>query len=239
MSRISIQQIAHEIEADGWKIKSSEYKNLDTPLEFECPEGHLVIAPYKKIRVRRECPVCAQNHFKNLKETLAPKQRDVTRTLALDQSTHITGFAIFDGHQLVQYGTYVTEAPGEYERIHEVNMWLASIIKNTAPDVVGIEGIQYQKEMGVTTFQTLARLQGVLIESCMQAKLLFKVCNTNTWRNHCGVQGRSRSDRKSSMQRLVKEWYDIKVSDDVADAIGIGKFVSDTLQSQTQIINWE
>ena len=148
-------------------------------------------------------------------------------------------FQRIKGHQLVQYGTYVTEAPGEYERIHEVNMWLASIIKNTTPDVIGIEGIQYQKEMGVTTFQTLARLQGVLIESCMQAKLLFKVCNTNTWRNHCGVQGRSRSDRKTSMQRLVKEWYDIKVSDDVADAIGIGKYFSDIQSPRVEIIDWE
>jgi hypothetical protein len=29
------------------------------------------------------------------------------------------------------------------------------------------------------------------------------------------------------MQNLVKEWFDVSVTDDEADAIGIGKFLSD------------
>ena len=41
-----------------------EYKNLDTELIFVCPEGHRVYNSWKRIRSRRECPVCKQNHFK-------------------------------------------------------------------------------------------------------------------------------------------------------------------------------
>ena len=40
MAKITIDQIKEELSADGWKILSSEYKNLDTELIFECPNGH-------------------------------------------------------------------------------------------------------------------------------------------------------------------------------------------------------
>ena len=239
MARISLQSISEELAPEGWKVKSTEYKNLDTPLEFECPEGHLVIAPYKKIRTRRECPVCNQNQFKDMDASIIKKPKGVTRILALDQATHINGYSIFDGRQLVKFGTYTVKSQDEFDRLHEVNMWLVSMIKNWQPDVIGLEGIQYQQQAGVTTFQTLARLQGILIESCIEAKLQFKVCNTNTWRNYCGVKGRSRSDRKKSMQGLVKAWYDVSVSDDCADAIGIGKYVTENLSAQTEVVLWE
>lgn len=113
------------------------------------------------------------------------------------------------------------------------------MIQNWQPDLVGIEGIQYQQNMGVTTFQTLARLQGILIETCIQAKTAFQICPTNTWRAHCEVKGQSRADKKRSMQLLVKKWFDVSVTDDCADAIGIGKFVAETHSQQIEIINWE
>ena len=41
------------------------------------------------------------------------------------------------------------------------------------------------------------------------------------------------------MQMLAKKWFDITITDDEADAIGIGKYVSD-LHTQAVIIeNWE
>ena len=125
------------------------------------------------------------------------------------------------------------------ERLHEVNMWLVSQLENWQPDCVGIEGIQYQQQIGVTTFQTLARLQGILMETCMEAKIPYKICPTNTWRAHCGVKGRARQDKKRSMQLLVKDWFDVSVSDDCADAIGIGRYLSDIWYAPNEMINWE
>lgn len=45
--------------------------------------------------------------------------------------------------------------------------------------------------MGVTVFETLARLQGILMITAYELGVSFKVCPTNTWRSHCGVKGRS------------------------------------------------
>ena len=41
------------------------------------------------------------------------------------------------------------------------------------------------------------------------------------------------------MQKLIKDWYDITVSDDVADAIGIGKWVSEKVNKSVVLTNWE
>jgi hypothetical protein len=118
------------------------------------------------------------------------------------------------------------------------------MIENWRPDMIGLEGIQFQEESGgqkmsVTVFQTLARLQGILMETCYSAKIKFEVCPTNTWRHSCGVKGRSRTDKKRSMQLLAKQWYDITVSEDEADAIGIGHHLVNHITKNTTVTNWE
>ena len=93
--------------------------------------------------------------------------------------------------------------------------------------------------MGVTVFQTLARLQGILMLTCHEQKVPFEVCPTNTWRHSCGVKGKTRTDKKRSMQLLVKQWYNINVGEDEADAIGIGHHLVNFIEKNTAVTNWE
>ena len=239
MARITIEGIAQELAKDNWKILSTEYTNLSTEMCFECSEGHKVFTSWDKLRKKRECPVCKQNILKENKPVLIEKKKGENRILALDQATHITGWSVFDGSQLVKYGTFQTNTEDEVARFEEVKVWLISMIENWKPDIVAIEGMQYQQNFGVTTFQTLARLQGILMNLCYELKIPCKICATNTWRAHCGVKGKQRNDKKRSMQLLVKEWFDISVSDDESDAIGIGKYAADAYKKQNEIINWE
>lgn len=244
MARIKIEDIRAELMQDNWKVISEEYVNLDTEMVFECSEGHKVYAPWKKIRQKRECPVCSANEFKNQDTKIIPKKKDKKRILALDQATRITGWAIFDGTQLTKYGKFETSSDDEIARDHEIKNWFISMINNWKPDVIGIEGIQLQekseeRKMGVTVFETLARLQGILMETAYSFNIPYRVCPTPTWRGHCGVKGRTRSDKKRSMQLLAKQWYDITLVDDEADAIGIGKYVSDTAGREVRMMNWE
>ena len=131
----------------------------------------------------------------------------------------------------------------EIERSVLTKQWLIQTIQNWKPDIVALEGIQLQqfndKMIGVTTYQTLARLQGILLATCHELGVTYIVCAPATWRSHCGVKGRSRADKKKSMQMLVKQWFDISVSDDIADAIGIGKYISGTVRKKPQFFNWE
>ena len=239
MARIKIETIAEELAADGLQVLSTDYQNLETEMEFLCAEGHKVYAPWKKIRTKRECPVCKQNQYKQVTNIIKPKTKGENRVLALDQASHITGYSIFDGPNLITYGTFEAKETDEVKRFHEIKLWLISMIENWQCDIIGIEGIQFQQNMGVTTFQTLARLQGILMDLCVELNIPYVICPTNTWRAHCEVKGKTRTDKKRSMQLLVKKWYDVTVSDDIADAVGIGKYVTDTNQQKTKIINWE
>ena len=242
MARITLDTINEELVQSGWKCVSTEYKNLESELHFNCEEGHDVYASWKKIRTKHECPICKQNTLKKLVETIKPKPKGVKRVLALDQATHTTGWSIFDGATLVRYGTFNTEVKDETIRINAMKNWMLSMISNWNPDCVAIEGIQFQDEssgqkVSVTVFQGLARLQGVLMDACYSVKTDFVICPTNTWRNHCGVKGRYRADKKRSMQLIAKKEYDITVTDDEADAIGIGKYAADL--NKIEVTNWE
>lgn len=244
MAKIKLEDIREELANENWLVLSTEYNNLDTEMTFQCPEGHKVYAPWKKLRTRRECPLCKANTLTHVDNEVKAKPIGAKRTLALDQATHTTGWAIFDDTKLVSYGAFIAPDGDDVIRFAAIKTWLLSMISNWRPDFVAIEGIQFQEEgsgqkMGVTVFQTLARLQGVLMLVCYESKVPFEICPTNTWRHDCGVKGRSRTDRKRSMQMLVKQWYDISVSDDESDAIGIGHYMTGRIQRSSTITNWE
>ena len=243
LAKIYIDDIRKAAIEHKWELVSEEYKNLDTALEFICDEGHHVFLPYKKVRDKWECPICIKNQYTFFDETIIPKKKNKQRSIGLDQATHITGYSIFDDGELIHAGTFEATAEGEIERDVQIQNWLVQLIANWKPDIIGIEGIQLQqlnnKNVGVTTYQTLARLQGILMATCYDLKVDYVICPPATWRSHCGVKGRTRADRKRSMQLKVKEWFDISVSDDVADAIGIGRYINDKHKKKVEVFNWE
>ena len=243
MSKIKVEDIRKAAIDNGWQLVSTEYKNLSTELTFICNEGHEINIPYKKVRDKWECPLCKANKYYNFSEEVKPKSKGVQRAIGLDQATHITGYSIFDNEELIYAGTFEATAEDEIARDVQIQNWLIQLIHNWKPDVIGLEGIQLQqfndKMVGVTTYQTLARLQGILMATCYNLKVDYMICPPATWRNHSGVKGRSRADKKRSMQNKIKEWFDITVSDDVADAIGIGKYINETHKKKVEIFNWE
>ena len=243
MSKIKVEDIRKAAIDNGWQLVSTEYKNLSTELTFICNEGHEINIPYKKVRDKWECPLCKANKYYNFSEEVKPKSKGVQRAIGLDQATHITGYSIFDNEELIYAGTFEATAEDEIARDVQIQNWLIQLIHNWKPDIIGLEGIQLQqfndKMVGVTTYQTLARLQGILMATCYDLKVDYMICPPATWRNHSGVKGRSRADKKRSMQNKIKEWFDITVSDDVADAIGIGKYINETHKKKVEIFNWE
>ena len=243
MSKIKIDDIRKAAIEHDWILLSEEYKNLDSELIFRCDEGHKIYLPYKKIRDKWECPICKQNQYYNFSNEIIPKKKSIQRTIGLDQATHITGYSIFDDGELIYAGIFEAEAEDEISRDIEIKNWVIQLIQNWKPDIIAMEGIQLQqfnnKMIGVTTYQTLARLQGILMATCHEQKIEYVVVPPATWRAHCQVKGRTRADRKRSMQMKVKEWFDITVSDDVADAIGIGKYTNDKHRKKVEIFDWE
>lgn len=245
MARIKIEDIRAELEQDDWRVISEEYVNLDTTMTFECPEGHRIYSPWKKIRQKRECPICKETYSKLNEQKIIPKKKQCRRILAIDQATYISGWSIYDGKDLIKFGTFNTTLNDEIARDNALKNWLISMINNWRPDYIAIEDLHFQEKneganrMSVTVFKMLARLQGVLMETCYEYKIPYKVCSPNSWRKHCKVKGNHRADQKRSMQLLAKEWYGVSISNDEADAVGIGKYVADEIGISPTIENWE
>lgn len=251
MSKIKITDIRKELESQGWQVLS-EYKNLNEVMTFKCSKGHDVYNTWKKLRNNLSCPICEKSDKENNEKLLeyslnsvnyspVKKKKGTKRILAFDQATHISGWAIFDDVNLVKSGIFKTDENDEMTRDTQIRDWVVSLVKIWQPDLVGLEDIQLQKTDGnvnVITYKVLAHLQGILMQTLHEMKIEYRLCPCNTWRNHCGVKGRTKADKKKSMQMIVKRIYGIEVTNDEADAIGIGKFLGDTITVQNRIYNW-
>ena len=77
---------------------------------------------------------------------------------------------------------------------------------------------------GVTVYKTLAELLGVLQVSLREQGIDFEVVSSSVWRKEIGIKGKMRSEKKQSAQKQVREWFNIDVSEDEADAICIGQY---------------
>lgn len=245
MAKIKIEDVRAAVEAQSWKLITEKYENLETEMEFECNEGHRIYAPWKKLRNKIECPICKTNVYKNAETKVVPRKKGTKRILALDQATKVTGYAIYDGEELVKYGTFETYKETQEDKFSDVRCWLINMINIWQPEFIGFEGIQLQdnlsggQKMGVTTFEALARLQGAIMVTCKEMGIPFEIYPTNTWRQGCGVKGRARAEKKRSMQKLAKEWFDVTVTEDEADAIGIGRHTASQFGKTHKIYNWE
>ena len=242
MGTINIYSVRNALEAEGWQLISETYKNLKTPLEMTCPAGHKQEQTFDNWRKHKICDICmAGDPYKVKKNKVPKKGTDVQRILALDAATSITGYAIYDDKVLVGYGTYKTSSSlPDTERINQVKNWLKAALKEWEPDFVGIENIQLQKygdratDVQVKTFQTLANLQGVLLDVVFEASIDHDLVYSSEWRSYCGINDGDahRGAKKKQAQGKVKIWYGMECSEDEADAICIGKYWCGKLKSK-------
>ena len=148
--------------------------------------------------------------------------------IALDQSTQLTGYAIFQDKDLIAHGVF--SPSGDYEhRIVKLRQWLLDKLDPLKPNVeVYFEDIQLQDlgggSIGITTFKKLAHVQGALIVTCIEENIPYTIVPAATWRKTCGVKGRVRNEYKPAAQAHVLEKYGIQATEDEADAICIGEY---------------
>lgn len=249
MGRITIGEVRNSCEQLGWQLVTEKYKNLTTQMEFICPEGHTVYTTYDKFRKNPVCPICARQNL-NIDEGIKriPKKGGVKRTLALDQATHTSGWAVFDDENLIKYGKYTAKDHSDIDyRIADFKNYLINMIEFWQPDLVILEDIQLQQfgpksannVQGVTTYKGLAKLQGVIINLLIEFGVEYEIAHTGTWRECCGIKGKSRSERKKSAQLIVQDIYGVNPTQDEADAICIGLYITQKKKRNASLINWE
>ena len=247
MAKLKFSEVKEEITNAGWFLLSDEYKNLDTELRMLCPLKHEIFTTLKKWRRKQECPICKEKEDRTLEQgRVAPKTNE-RRTLAIDQATYNTGWAIFDDKKLVQSGCLRVEGEQVHERIAKVRYWLCSMVSLWSPDVVILEDIQLQGygqakgasrsiQNGITTFKILAQLQGVLINYLVESNLPFHIAYSTQWKSHCGIKAKTSADQKRAAQLYVQKKFGITADSDRADAICLGDFcVNVSLENETML----
>lgn len=244
MAKYKIEDLRIEAINHGWELISTEYKNLDADLEYRCDKQHTVYISYKKIRKDYVCPLCKEfDGATEIEKVNAPiPKTKIERVLSLDQSTKVTGYAIFDGTKLICYDVVTMKdrlAPLRFIRLRD---WLSDMIDQWQPDCVLLEDIQLQEEERTSmvknsnTFKILAENLGVLEAMLTERGQKYEVIHTSTWRHSEQITGRNRDERKKQGQARISKCYNIEVTDDVSDAILIGRHY--ILNKETDVITW-
>lgn len=239
MARITLLDVQEELRKHDWKCLSKEYQNLNASMSFQCPFDHLVETAWGKLRKKIVCPTCNMNLKSEFVDVGFLKKGEEFRTLALDQSSNKTGWAVYDNEKLIKYGVFQTSKGSGLERIVNLCEWINSVLANWKPDLVGIEDIQYNPRgekrsyseqletgdiRGHDTFKLLGQVMGAVMLTIARNKCEVATVNNKVWKGHCGIKGRTRADQKRSAQLLVEKWHGVKVMEDESDAICIGKY---------------
>lgn len=160
------------------------------------------------------------------------------RLLALDQSSRITGYAIFIDNELEAYGKIDLKDDDIGVRLNSLRDQIALLIMNYGIDEVAFEDIYMdgQKINNVSTFKILAEVFGVCYELFTDLDIPNTAVLAGTWKSTLGIKGKTRPEQKQQAQEWVKANYNITPSQDECDAICIGAHVLKTKNSK---FNWQ
>lgn len=223
MGRLSIDAIQQEIEAKGFKlIDASSYTNMNSIIKVQCSKGHISETTLADFRLPSfTCPQC-DSAIKFVNPTVVP-QKNGYRVIAFDQATEHFGLSIYDNGNLVFFNLY-TFTGNVNARLAQIKNFIENIvIKEWKPDYIVCEDIQYQYG-AVVTFKILAMLLGIIEVVCFENKIPYEVVSPNVWRKYAGTCGKTRTQEKQLSVIMVKEKYGVRVNDDVAEAILIGRY---------------
>lgn len=154
----------------------------------------------------------------------------MSKLLALDQSTRITGWSVFADGALQEYGKFDAENAGADigKRLTYIRTKIWSLIEKYDITKVALEEIQLQNTVGnnVVTFKKLAYVQAVIIQLLDEIKMPYEIVASSSWKSSLGIKGRARAEQKRNAQEWVVNTYSVRPTQDECDAICIGQHVT-------------
>ena len=146
------------------------------------------------------------------------------RLLSLDQSSRITGYAVFEDEKLLTYGKFTCDDHDMGVRLYQIRETINELIDNHDIEFVAFEDIQLQGNVtnNVQTFKILAEVFGVIYELVTELEIEHAAVLSSSWKSTLGIKGRTRPEQKKNAQDWVINTYGVKPSQDASDAICIG-----------------
>lgn len=225
MSRLTDNELRTIVETKGLVIDNiEEYVNLKTLLHFTCTKcGKSFNSDIESVRNKYfMCPGCNEQKVKYKRQ---PPEKKGYRIMGFDQATQHFGISIFDDGQLVYFDC--VDFKGEVEeRYLQIFNFIDYIIRVWEPDWVEFEDIQMQQggNGGYNAFKILGGLLGIVKVVLMKYGVPHEEVLNKVWQGKFLIGGRDRATQKANVMLKVKQLFGVDVSDDVADAILIGKY---------------
>ncbi len=149
--------------------------------------------------------------------------------LALDQSSHTTGYSIFKNGVNIKTSHFDCVGSDLGDRLEQLRNHIIKLIKEYDIDEVVFEDIQLQdvngsKEVGIKTFKILAETFGVVHELLTELKIKYTAVLPIKWKAHFKIAGKGRSQEKKMTQAYVLKNYALQCTEDEADSFCIGKY---------------
>lgn len=152
--------------------------------------------------------------------------------LALDQSSKETGWSVWSIGNISSEGEFKTVGlislnQSKVEvRLTQLRERVKKIIEDYNIKKVYLEDIQLQSNVAnnVKTYKILSYVIGNLIELCNELGLSYELVPSNTWKSALGIKGSRRPEQKANAAKLVKDKFNITVTQDEADAVCIGMY---------------
>ena len=149
--------------------------------------------------------------------------------LALDQSSTLTGYSIFNTEtkELIKSGLINLSGKTIEQRLFLLRTKVSELITENDIKKLYLEDIQLQSNVSnnVTTYKVLAYVIGNLIELSEEKQIPYELVPSTVWKSSLGIKGRKREEQKTNAKAYVSNTYNLNVSTDVADAICIGAHV--------------
>ena len=228
--KLEYNQIAYELRQKNFKLKSdyNDYQSINSPIIIECVNGHEVHTNLKTVRLKNfTCSQCVgtATKGKHVYTTVVP-QKTGYRVIGFDNASHNMGVSIFDNGKLVYYNLLTFNQGTAIQRLNKIRDTLEKqILPLWEPDIIQIEDIQHQTSYA--TYEVLVKLKGVFEMACDRFGIELKRTRSSTWRSHFAINKRKREEDKKAAIGLVKDMYQVDVTDDVAEAILIAKYRAD------------
>lgn len=151
-------------------------------------------------------------------------------SIALDQSTKLTGYSVWDGTELIEHGVLNSNIKENnyIERIKVMSKLIEQLVDKYNPNYIAIEDVQFQRNYSV--YHQLSCNQGSIMKILFDRNIPFTIVPVNTWRSYNDIKGnKKREEQKMAAIALVGDLYGIKATDDECEAILIGRYLTEKL----------
>lgn len=150
--------------------------------------------------------------------------------LGIDASTSATGYSIFDNGKLIDYGCIYCDNIDLYERIFYMTKEIKKILEQyNEIDQIAMEEVLPEKSgnrSNPRVYKALMYLQAsisfLIYKEYPSISITFLI--PGHWRKICGIKTSSkikREELKKEDIQFVLDEFNLKVTDDEADAIGV------------------